>query len=95
MPITGGTVMEKSPLASKKFVAYLLAEVSWKVILVTALLSLKPQIASTSMWGWWFMIVTVMVAGFVEVGFIGGQAWLDKYVRIAQLASRGGNDGEE
>lgn len=81
--------VEKSPLSSKKFVAYLLAEISWKLILVVALFTFKTQLSDASVWGWWFMITTVVIAGFIEVAFIGGQAWLDKYVRVASLAARG------
>jgi len=87
--------VEKTPLSSKKFLAYLLAEATWKVILVAALFTFKEQLSAASMWGWWFMIVTVIVAGFVEVGFIGGQAWLDKYVRVAQLATKQGGPPDD
>ena len=79
--------MEKSPLQSKKFVAYLVAELSWKIILVVALLVFRDQLADASASAWWFMFTVVIVAGFVEVGTIGGQAWLDKYVRVAQIAA--------
>jgi len=81
--------LEKSPLASKKFIAYLLAELSWKIILAVALYTFKEQLSDASAWGWWFMITTVLIAGFVEIGFIGGQAWLDKYVRVASIVAQG------
>jgi hypothetical protein len=81
--------VEKSPLSSKKFVAYLLAEITWKLILVVALFTFKTQLSDASVWGWWFMITTVVIAGFIEVAFIGGQAWLDKYVRVATIVSNG------
>lgn len=79
--------MEKTPLASKKFIAYLVAEITWKIVLAAALFTFKEQLSDASVWGWWFMITTVIVAGFVEVGFIGGQAWLDKYVRVAEITT--------
>lgn len=86
--------VEKTPLSSKKFIAYLVAEITWKLVLTAALFTFKEQLSDASVWGWWFMITTVVVAGFVEVGFIGGQAWLDKYVRVAQLvAQQGGPHG--
>jgi hypothetical protein len=83
------SIIDKTPLRSKKFIAYLLAEISWKIILVIALLVMKDQISSVNVGGWWFLFTIVIVVGFVEVGFIGGQAWLDKYVRVAQIASNG------
>lgn len=75
---------EKLPLSSKKFIAYLISELTWKAVLIVALFTL-PE----AMWSWIFMVSTVTVAGFVEIGFIGGQAYLDKYVRIAEIAAEG------
>ena len=34
------------------------------------------------------MLSIVVVAGFVQVGFILGQASLDRFVRVAEIASR-------
>jgi hypothetical protein len=84
---------EKSPLKSKKFIAYLLAEITWKIVLISALWGGKDvMLARTDLEGgapgmWWFMFTVVIVAGFIEAGFIGGQAWLDKYVRVAKITS--------
>ena len=81
--------LERSPLSSKKFIAYLLAELSWKVIIIVMLVTWKEEIVAVGPWAWWVMLTIVLVAGFVEVGFIGGQAWLDKYVRVAKIAATG------
>lgn len=78
---------DKPALESKKFLAFLIAEFTWKALLVVALFVFRDQLQAATLWGWWFMIATVIVAGFVEVGFIGGQAWLDKYVRVAQITA--------
>jgi len=85
---------EKSPLASKKFVAYLIAEMTWKLLLIIGLVGVihietnaDPSGEGVSIWFYWVLLSCVVVAGFVEAGFIGGQAWLDKYVRIAQIAA--------
>lgn len=75
---------EKSPLHSKKFLAYLLAEATWKLILVITLLTDGDSAAL-----WAFMLAIVLVAGFIEAGFILGQAALDKYVRVARIAAGG------
>ncbi len=82
-------LVEKSPLASKKFLAYLLAELTWKALLGLMLIVFREEVTDVGVWAWWVMLTIVIVAGFVEVGFIGGQAWLDKYVRVAGMAVRG------
>lgn len=92
--------LERTPLASKKFIAYLLAEITWKIVLLVTLwngrdiLLARTDIDGGGVGMWWFMFTVVIVAGFVEVGFIGGQSWLDKYVRVAQItAGAGGAKG--
>jgi hypothetical protein len=81
--------LEKNPLHSKKFVAYLIASILWKAILIVALFVFSEQLKEATMAGWWFMVSTVIVAGFVDVGYIGGQAWLDRYVRVAHITMNG------
>ena len=69
-----------TPMASKKFVAYLIAELSWKAIIVML-------IASQGTVGDHLVILTiVLIAGFLEVAYILGQAYIDRYMRIADLA---------
>ena len=78
---------EKSPLESKKFVAYLLAELTWKVILGIAVF--QVDLSAAAFPRWWLLGI-IITAGSVEIGFILGQATLDKYVRVAHvLASKG------
>jgi hypothetical protein len=77
---------EKRVLESKKFIAYLIAELTWKGILFTALLLTGDVLGDTKAWMWWFLVVVVLVAGFMEAGFIGSQAWLDRYTHLAQTA---------
>lgn len=69
--------MDKLPLKSKKFVAYLIADLGWKIALFYTLFQLKGQFEHYS-----FMLLTTMivVAGFIQVGYILGQAALDKYL---------------
>lgn len=73
--------LEKAPLSSKKFLAYLLAEMTWKVILFAMVMKWADGVEMA------LMLAVVLVAGFVEVCMIGGQAALDKYVRVAQIAA--------
>lgn len=89
MTDNGNNGHEKTPLASKKFIAYLISSILWKGILLTALFVFKDQLQSATVAGWWFMVSTVIVAGFVDVGYIGGQAWLDRYVRVAHITMNG------
>tara|TARA_R110002126_G_scaffold52672_20_gene143020 strand:- start:2456 stop:2773 length:318 start_codon:yes stop_codon:yes gene_type:complete len=93
-------LMEKSPLASKKFIAYLKAEITWKlVILATLALSAYviyvgaevPVAVSLSYIA--FQVTIVLTAGFLEVSYIGKQGDLDKFVRLAQITA-GGPDSD-
>jgi hypothetical protein len=74
-------------LTSKKLVAYLVAELTWKALLITGLLVFRDDFTAAGMFGWSFMIITVIVAGFVEVVYIGKQADLDRYVRVAEITA--------
>ena len=72
-------------LKSKKFLAYLLAEFTWKAVLIGFLSVSEGEFDTVGRWAWLFMMCVVVTAGFVEVGYIGGQAWLDRYVRVAEI----------
>jgi hypothetical protein len=62
-------------LQSKKFAAFLIAEILWKVIIVCMLIFETPTIA---------VLVAVITAGAVECLYIGSQAALDKYLKGAK-----------
>lgn len=87
--MAGSNGHERSPLQSKKFVAFLVQEITWKVILGAVLIlgikegKIDHFIAAIS-------FVVILVAGFNEAGYILGQASLDKYVRLAQIAADAG-----
>lgn len=74
------------PLESKKFLAYLISELTWKVTLIVALVVFRDDFSDVGAWAWWFLMSIVVTAGFVEIGYIGGQAWLDRYVKVAEIA---------
>lgn len=78
---------EERPFQSKKFLAYLVAELSWKVIMGLVLFWGKDTIPEQV---FIIMLTIVLVAGFGEALYIGGQAALDKYIRVAQIASQNG-----
>jgi len=73
----------KSALQSKKFIAYLIADIGWKIILGLIIYLQRDGLDSFTL-----MLSIVVVAGFVQVGFILGQASLDRFVRVAEIASR-------
>lgn len=79
------------PLKSKKFVAYLIAEIGWKISLFFILLKAK-----TGLDYYYFTIIltVIVVSGFIQVGYILGQAALDKYIKVAEAAIERKN-GEE
>lgn len=68
----------KTPLQSKKFIAFLLADITWTVLLAYTIYRDEPQTLTLAM---------VLVKGFVEAGYIGGQAWLDRYVKVAAITT--------
>lgn len=84
-PIPGkeiGEEFEKSPLKSKKFVAYLIADIGWFILCVMMLVIFAPGM---SVLVWALLLGTFTIRGFIQTGFILGQASLDKFTRIAQI----------
>lgn len=71
---------EKKPLSSKKFIAFLVSGVLWKVICIILIVFFG---GSPGLLGNLFTII--LVSGFVDVTYIGGQAALDHYVRTAEI----------
>lgn len=78
--------MATETFRSKKFVAYLVAELGWKIILGAMLYAFRDEVTLAGATAWWVMLVIVVVAGFVEVAYIAGQAALDRYVKVAEVA---------
>lgn len=73
--------MEKKPLQSKKFIAYLIADLGWKLALFYMLFQSKSKFDHYS----FSVIITLLiVSGFIQVGYILGQAALDKYIRTTE-----------
>lgn len=68
------------PLKSKKFVAYLIAEISWKFLIAYVIFEYKNKIEHYAFMTLLAMIVT---SGFIQIGYILGQAALDKYAYTA------------
>jgi len=73
--------IEKLPLQSKKFIAYLISEIGWKLALFYVLWKIKDTIQPTELT---LLITIVITSGFIQIGYILGQAALDKYVQISK-----------
>lgn len=75
--------MDKLPLKSKKFLAYLIADVGWKILMFYVIWEYQTKIEHYA-----FMVLVSMVvtSGFIQIGYILGQTALDKYTHIAVSA---------
>ncbi len=71
--------IEKAPLQSKKFLAYLLSNIGAKALLFWMVSKESADIVLISM---------ITAAAFIDIGYILGQAALDKYVRVASLEKK-------
>lgn len=71
--------IEKAPLQSKKFIAYLISNLGSKALMFWMVYRQESD----------FILTTVVTAAaFIDVGYILGQAALDKYVRVASMEKK-------
>ena len=73
----------KFALKSKKFVAYLIAELGWKILIGYVLMQYSGKIEHYS---FMLLMTIVITSGCIQVGYILGQAALDKYSMLAEKA---------
>lgn len=75
--------MSSSQFRSKKFAAYLVGELTWKLLIFYVILEYKNAIDHYA-----FMVLVAMIitSGFLQVGYILGQAALDKYTHLAETS---------
>jgi hypothetical protein len=73
-------VKKLSPMQSKKFLAYLFADIGWKAIILYQLMHLKGKLEINELT---FLITTVITAGVIQIGYILGTASLEKYLASA------------
>jgi len=90
MTILEKSEIEKSLTQSKKFVAYMFTEFLWKVIVF---LMIWKYGDSLTMQG--SILAVVLVAGFISVTYIGGQAALDHYTRVARIVAGKSNKNDQ
>tara|TARA_B100000131_G_scaffold27840_1_gene26352 strand:- start:358 stop:606 length:249 start_codon:yes stop_codon:yes gene_type:complete len=79
-------------LKSKKFIAYLIAELGWKASLFYLLYQYQAKIEHYS-----FMLLLgiVITSGFIQVGYILGQAALDRYALMAETTTQNLRDKKD
>ena len=77
------TQFDKLPLKSKKFLAYIIADIGWKILMFYVIWEYQTKIEHYA-----FMVLVTMIvtSGFIQIGYILGQAALDKYTHVAVSA---------
>lgn len=73
-------MLNKTPLKSKKFIAYLIADIGWKAVIFYMLMHLQSKLSTEELT---FLMAIVITSGVIQIGYILGQAALDKYVSAA------------
>ena len=71
---------DKLPLKSKKFLAYLIADLGWKILTFYFIFT---HIKSIKGYEFGIILTLIIVSGFIQVGYILGQAALDKYTHLS------------
>jgi hypothetical protein len=82
-----GVARDTGPMSSKKFLAFLFASSTSKALLASGLYVLKDNVAAEGLGLWWWMITLTICVSFLEVGAILGIAYVDKFVRVAQITA--------
>jgi hypothetical protein len=72
---------DKLPMQSKKFVAYLIADLGWKAAIAILLFQLQAKFDHYSAS---LLMALIVVSAFIQVGYILGEVALDRYTRIAE-----------
>jgi hypothetical protein len=73
-------MIDKSPVKSKKFLAYLIADLGWKIIILYMLTHLESKLQPSELT---LLLTIVITSGIIQIGYILGQAALDKYINAA------------
>ena len=73
-------MLDKNPVKSKKFLAYLISDVGWKVIIMYMLMHLKSKLSVQELT---LLMTIVITSGVIQIGYILGQVALDKYINAA------------
>ena len=73
-------MIDKNPMKSKKFLAYLISDIGWKVIILYMLMHLQSKLSVQELT---FLMTIVITSGVIQIGYILGQVALDKYISAA------------
>lgn len=73
-------MLDKNPIKSKKFLAYLVSDFGWKVIIMYMLMHLKAKLSVQELT---LLMTIVITSGVIQIGYILGQVALDKYISAA------------
>ena len=73
-------MLDKNPIKSKKFLAYLVSDIGWKVIIMYMLMHLKSKLSVQELT---LLMTIVITSGVIQIGYILGQVALDKYINAA------------
>lgn len=76
-------MVDKLPLKSKKFIAYLIADFGWKVLMGAIVWQYQNKIEH---YAFMTLVAMIVTSGFIQIGYILGQAALDKYTHVATTA---------
>jgi hypothetical protein len=77
------SIKDKLPLQSKKFLAYLIADIGWKLLMFYVVWEYKTKI---DRYAFLILVSMIVTTGFIQIGYILGQAFIDRYVMIALAA---------
>jgi hypothetical protein len=80
-------IRDTGPMSSKKFIALMWASTTSKFLLGAGLYVLKDHVDAAGLGLWWWMITLTICVTFLEVGGILGIAYVDKFVRVAQITA--------
>ena len=84
---------DKLPMKSKKFIAYVIADLGWKAVIFYMLMHLKSKLDPEELT---FLITVILTSGVVQIGYILGQTALDKYIGAAvEILDRDDKDGKK
>lgn len=74
----------QKPMQSKKFVAFLLSTIGWNALMLSIIWRFEDKIDHIALT---LLVTMVITNGFIQIGYILGQAALDKYKQVALSAT--------
>ena len=86
-------MIDKHPTKSKKFLAYIISDLGWKIIILYTLMHLQSKLDPEELT---FLLTVVITSGIIQIGYILGQAALDKYISAAvEIFDKDNNEKEK